>query len=71
MSENSAFIEDLYLSKDKRGGNCRKFCFGLYFLITWSLTALVVVMIFFAPDNFLMDKHFGHSHHHNHHHEDH
>ena len=64
MSENSAFIEDLYLTKDKRGGNCRKFCFGLYFIITWSLTGLVAVMIFLAPDNIIMDKHFGHSHHH-------
>ena len=67
MSENSAFVEDLYASKDKRGGNCRKFCFGLYFVITWSLTMLVVMMIVMAPASFLMDKHLGHSHDHQEH----
>ena len=64
MTENSAFVEDLYASKDKRGGNCRKFCFGLYFVITWSLTMLVVMTIVMAPASFLMDKHVGHSHDH-------
>ena len=64
ISGNSAFIEDLYLTKDKRGGSCRKFCFGLYFVITWSLTVLVVMMIVMAPASLLGDKHLGHSHQH-------
>ena len=64
ISENSAVIEDLYLTNDKRGGSCRKFCFGLYFVITWSLTVLVLIMIVMAPASLLGDKHLEHSHEH-------
>ena len=64
VSENSGYIEDIYLTKDKRGGSCRKFCFGLYFVITWSLTMLVVMMIVMAPGRLIRDKDHGHSHQH-------
>jgi len=64
VSENSGYIEDIYLTKDKRGGSCRKFCFGLYFVITWSLTVLVVMMIVVVPGGLTGGKHDGHSHQH-------
>ena len=35
--------------KDRRGGGCRKFCFGLYFIVTWSVVAMVLLMIWMAP----------------------
>ena len=54
--------EELYHSKDKRGSGCRKFCFGLYFLITWAVVGLVVIMIWIAPVKIFSGVHHGHSH---------
>jgi len=50
-SPNSAngYIEDLYVTKDKRGGAFRKFCFGLYFVIVWALAILLILLILMAP----------------------
>ena len=35
--------------KDRRGSGCRKLCFALYFIVTWSIVALVLLMIWMAP----------------------
>ena len=40
--------EDMF-GKDRRGSGCRKLCFALYFIVTWSIVALVLLMIWMAP----------------------
>ena len=40
---------DQIYAKDRRGSGCRKFCFGLYFILTWSIVTLVLLMIWIAP----------------------
>lgn len=39
--------DDLDVSKDKRGGSCRKVCFVGYFLVTWTIAAIILLLIFF------------------------
>merc|ERR1712107_892124 len=42
--------DDLDMSKDKRGGGCRKVCFVAYFLASWALAAIILLLIFFDLD---------------------
>ena len=48
--------------KDKRGGGCRKLWFGLYFITTWAVVGLVVIMIWIAPVKLFDGVHHGHTH---------
>ena len=64
VSANSAFLEDFYSHKDKRGGSCRKLCLGLYFVITWTVTVFVCLMIYAAPNSLIGGLNHGHSHDH-------
>ena len=64
--------DDLDISKDKRGGGCRKViprilisqlciptpsqvCFVAYFLASWAIAAIILLLIFFDLDMLKMD----------------
>ena len=52
MSEKYIGLEEFIMMEmicNRRGGGCRKFCFGLYFIVTWSVVAMVLLMIWMAP----------------------
>ena len=53
--------DSLFL-KDKRGGSFRKFCFGLYFIVTWSIVSLVLIMIWLSPVTLFSGAHHAHDH---------
>ena len=62
LSRRGYHVSEDFLDKDKRGGGCRKFCFGLYFLATWAVVGLVVIMVWIAPVKIFSGVHHGHSH---------
>ena len=55
-------VGEEFQTKDKRGSGCRKFCFGLYFITTWAVVGLVVIMVWIAPVKIFSGVHHGHSH---------
>ena len=62
LSRRGYLAGEEFHSKDKRGSGCRKFCFGLYFLATWAVVGLVVIMVWIAPVKIFSGVHHGHSH---------
>ena len=62
LSRRGYHVTEDFHSKDKRGGGCRKLCFGLYFITTWGVVGLVVIMIWIAPVKLFTGVHHGHTH---------